>query len=35
MTCLVERVKRNLGERRLTGAVILYVAKAIDTVGVF
>jgi hypothetical protein len=35
MAGLVERVKRNLGERKLTGAVILYVAKAIDTVGVF
>jgi hypothetical protein len=31
---LVERVNRNFGERRLTGAVFLDVAKAFDTVWV-
>jgi hypothetical protein len=31
---LVERVNRNLDERRMTGAVFLDVAKAFDTVGV-
>ena len=31
---LAERVSRNLGERRLTGAVFLDVAKAFDTVWV-
>ena len=31
---LVERVFRNFGEKRLTGAVFLYVAKAFDTVWV-
>ena len=29
---LVERTKRNFGEKMLTGAVFLYVAKALDTV---
>jgi retron-type reverse transcriptase len=29
---LVERTTRNFGEKRLTGAVFLYVAKAFDTV---
>jgi hypothetical protein len=29
---LVERITRNFGEKRLTGAVCLYVAKASDTV---
>jgi hypothetical protein len=29
---LVERVNRNVDERRLTGAVFLYVAKAFDSV---
>jgi hypothetical protein len=29
---LVERIIRNFGERRLTGAVFLYVAKALDTI---
>jgi hypothetical protein len=33
-TCLVERVSRNLGEKKLTGAVFLDVAKAFDTVWV-
>ena len=31
---LVERITRNLGEKRLTGAVFLDVAKAFDTVGI-
>jgi hypothetical protein len=31
---LVERIYRNLAERRLTGAVFLDVAKALDTVWV-
>jgi hypothetical protein len=31
---LVERVTKNLGEKRLTGAVSLDVAKAFDTVWV-
>jgi hypothetical protein len=34
LACLVERVNRNLDERRLTGAVFLDVAKAFDTVWV-
>jgi hypothetical protein len=34
LACLVERVSRNLGEKRLTGAVVLDVAKAFDTVWV-
>jgi hypothetical protein len=29
---LVERITRNFGEKRLTGAVFLYVAKAFDTI---
>jgi hypothetical protein len=29
---LVERITRNIGEKRLTGAVVLDVAKAFDTV---
>jgi hypothetical protein len=29
---LVERVSRNVGEKRLTGAIFLDVAKAFDTV---
>jgi hypothetical protein len=29
---LVERITRNFGEKRLTGAVFLDVAKAFDTV---
>jgi len=29
---IVERITRNVGEKRLTGAVFLEVAKAIDTV---
>jgi retron-type reverse transcriptase len=29
---LVERITRNFGEKRLTGAVFLYMAKAFDTV---
>jgi hypothetical protein len=29
---VVERIARNLGEKRLTGAVFLDVAKAFDTV---
>jgi hypothetical protein len=32
LACLVEKVSRNLGEKRLTGAVSLDVAKAFDTV---
>jgi hypothetical protein len=32
LICLVERITRNLGEKRLTGAVFLDVAKAFDTV---
>jgi hypothetical protein len=31
-TRLVERVSRNFDEKRLTGAVLLYVAKDLDTV---
>jgi hypothetical protein len=31
---LVERVSRNFGEKRLTGAVFLFVAKTFDTVWV-
>jgi hypothetical protein len=31
---LVERITRNFGEKRLTGAVFLDVAKAFDTVGI-
>jgi hypothetical protein len=34
LACLVERLSRNLGEYRLTGAVLLDVAKAFDTVWV-
>jgi hypothetical protein len=30
---LVERITRNFGEKRLTGALFLDVAKAFDTVG--
>lgn len=33
-TCLVERVSRKLGEKKLTGAVFLDVVKACDTVWV-
>jgi hypothetical protein len=29
---LVERITRNFGEKRLTGAVFLKIAKAFDTV---
>jgi uncharacterized membrane protein len=32
LTRLVERITRNFGEKRLTGAVFLDVAKAFDTV---
>jgi hypothetical protein len=32
LACLVERIARNFGEKRLTGAVFLDVAKAFDTV---
>ena len=32
LACLVERINRDFGERRLTGAVFLDVAKAFDTV---
>jgi hypothetical protein len=32
LACLVERITRNFGEKRLTGAVFLDVAKALDTV---
>jgi retron-type reverse transcriptase len=32
LACLVERITRNFGEKRLTGAVFLDVAKAFDTV---
>jgi hypothetical protein len=31
LACLVETVNRNFGDRRLTGAVFLDVAKAFDT----
>jgi hypothetical protein len=34
LACLVERVSRDFGEKRLTGAVFLNVAKAFDTVWV-
>jgi hypothetical protein len=33
-TCLVERMSRNFGEKKLTGAVFLDVAKAFDNVWV-
>jgi hypothetical protein len=32
LACLVERITRNFGEKRLTGAVFLDLAKAFDTV---
>jgi len=32
LVLLVERITRNFGEKRLTGAVFLNVAKAFDTV---
>jgi hypothetical protein len=32
LTHLVERITRNFGEKRLTGAVFLDLAKAFDTV---
>ena len=32
LACIVERITRNIGEKRLTGAVFLDVAKAFDTV---
>ena len=32
LACLVERITRNFGEKRLTGAVFLDVSKAFDTV---
>jgi len=32
LACLVERITRNFGEKRLTGAVFLDVANAFDTV---
>jgi len=32
LALLVERITRNFGEKRLTGAVFLDVAKAFDTV---
>jgi hypothetical protein len=32
LACLVERITRNFGEKRLTDAVFLGVAKAFDTV---
>jgi len=32
LACLTERITRNLGEKRLTGAVFLDVAKAFDTI---
>ena len=32
LSCPVERVSRNFDEKRLKGAVFLYVAKAFDTV---
>jgi hypothetical protein len=32
LACLVERVTRNCGDKRLTGAVFLEVAKAFDTI---
>ena len=31
LACLVERITRNFGEKRLTGVVFLEVAKAFDT----
>jgi hypothetical protein len=34
LTCLVERFSRDIDEKRLTGAVLLGVAKAFDTVWV-
>jgi hypothetical protein len=32
LALLVERITRNFGEKRLTGAVFLHVAKAFETV---
>jgi hypothetical protein len=32
LACLTERINRNFGEKRLTDAVFLDVAKAFDTV---
>jgi hypothetical protein len=32
LACLVERITRNFGEKRLTGVVFLNVAKAFDTI---
>jgi len=32
LTRLVERITRNFGEKKLTGAVFLHVAKTFDTV---
>jgi hypothetical protein len=32
LACLVERITRNFGEKRLTSALFLDVAKAFDTV---
>jgi hypothetical protein len=32
LACLIEKITRNFGEKRLTGAVFLDVAKAFDTV---
>jgi hypothetical protein len=32
LTCQVERITRNFGEKRLTGALSLDVAKAFETV---
>ena len=32
LACLVERITRNFDEKKLTGAVFLYVPKAFDTV---
>jgi len=34
LALLVERITRNFGEKRLTGAVVLDVAKAFDAVGI-
>jgi len=32
LACIVGRITRNIGEKRLTGAVFIDVAKAFDTV---
>ena len=35
LACLVERITRNFGKKRLTGAVFLDIAKAFDTIWIY